>query len=435
MKKALSLILCLIFVLGCFPLTALADDTTIEGDGDTSISLTLTVPEPVVLDSISVTPPTKTEYNVGDSLDTAGMVVTATYSDESTKDVTADAALSGFDSSAAGEVTVTVSYTEGDVTKTATFTVTIIEPIVTTYTISVSADPAEGGTVSGGGTYNENASVTVTATANDNYTFVKWTENGEQVSTDASYTFNATANRTLVAVFEAEEVIYTVTVEPGEGSGDAFTVQSTTVISQSEMVAGNYDQTKGCFYDGGGTVYYQLPQQCSFIAPDGQEFDYWLVSSSQGTVGTWSSGGNIDIASCGNLTVTAYWKAAEPQNSVTLSIPATININYGETQTPFDIVVKSAVFNSEHGEIDIELYDSAFSCATHDGTIPFTMTTNGNNAGQWDSSGGAHAAFELFSDLEYPYTCQGFINITPEAWAAAKPGSYTATLRVGVSLW
>lgn len=423
MKKALSLVLCLILVLGCFPLTALADDTTIEGDGDTSISLTLTVPEPVVLDSISVTPPTKTEYNVGDSLDTAGMVVTATYSDESTKDVTADATLSGFDSSSAGEVTVTVSYTEGDVTKTATFTVTIVEPVTTTYTISVSADPAEGGTVSGGGTYDENEAVTVTATESDNYSFVKWTENGEQVSTDASYTFTATADRTLVAVFEAEEVIYTVTVEPGDGVGTAFTVDSSTIITRADKIAGNYDQTKGCFYlDDSGIVYYVLPPQCSFTAPDGKEFDCWECSFG----GTFAGGTDFDIASTGNFTITALWKAAEPQKSITLSIPATINVNYGDAQTAFDVSVTAATFD---GMASIEFFGSSFTSTAHDGTIPFTVTSNGMDAG--NLSNGAFGIC-VYSNTELPYTCQGFINISTDAWAAAKPGSYTATLKIGV---
>ena len=77
MKKLLSIVLCLILVVGCFPLTTLADgDTTIEGDGEASITLTTGVPE---LDSITVTPPTKTEYNVGEDLDTTGMVVMANY--------------------------------------------------------------------------------------------------------------------------------------------------------------------------------------------------------------------------------------------------------------------------------------------------------------------------------------------------------------------
>ncbi|MDD4509325.1 MAG: DUF6273 domain-containing protein [Oscillospiraceae bacterium] len=72
------------------------------------------------------------------------------------------------------------------------------------YTISVSASPEAGGSVTGDGKFDENASRTVTAKANTNYHFVKWTESGTQVSTNASYTFNLTADRTLVAVFEAD---------------------------------------------------------------------------------------------------------------------------------------------------------------------------------------------------------------------------------------
>lgn len=60
------------------------------------------------------------------------------------------------------------------------------------------------GTVSGGGTFTYGNSVTVTAAANaEKAHFTGWQENGQTVSTDASYTFTATAARTLVAVFEA----------------------------------------------------------------------------------------------------------------------------------------------------------------------------------------------------------------------------------------
>lgn len=76
-------------------------------------------------------------------------------------------------------------------------------PPVATYTITVSASPAAGGTVSGGCSVGTGTSVTVTATANADYRFVKWTEGGKQVSTSASYTFSATSNRTLVAIFES----------------------------------------------------------------------------------------------------------------------------------------------------------------------------------------------------------------------------------------
>ena len=53
------------------------------------------------------------------------MTVTAVYSDESTKDVTAEAVLSGYDKDAEGTQEITVTYTEGDAEATATFNVTV----------------------------------------------------------------------------------------------------------------------------------------------------------------------------------------------------------------------------------------------------------------------------------------------------------------------
>lgn len=73
-----------------------------------------------------------------------------------------------------------------------------------TYTVSVSADPTNGGTVTGGGTYEQGQSCTVRATAATGYTFQKWTENGSQVSTNTNYTFTVTSNRSLVAHFTAQ---------------------------------------------------------------------------------------------------------------------------------------------------------------------------------------------------------------------------------------
>ncbi len=68
------------------------------------------------------------------------------------------------------------------------------------YTISVST--GEGGTVAGGGCYTYGSSVTLTATPVTGYEFVKWTENGQEVSRNESYSFSAYANRILVAHFK-----------------------------------------------------------------------------------------------------------------------------------------------------------------------------------------------------------------------------------------
>ena len=92
-----------------------------------------------------------------------------------------------------------------------------LELPVVNHTITVSANPAEGGVVTGGGEFEETDEITVKAVANDGYEFVNWTENEEEVSTDAEYTFAVLADRALVANFEkaapATETIYFIDVK------------------------------------------------------------------------------------------------------------------------------------------------------------------------------------------------------------------------------
>lgn len=70
-------------------------------------------------------------------------------------------------------------------------------------TISVAADPPEGGTVSGGGMASDGMTVTVGAevAASGKFSFIGWQENGGTVSDNAEYTFPVTGNRDLTAVF------------------------------------------------------------------------------------------------------------------------------------------------------------------------------------------------------------------------------------------
>lgn len=75
---------------------------------------------------------------------------------------------------------------------------------VPTYNVAVSANPAAGGTVSGGGTYAQGSQATVRAIMNEGYDFVGWFENGSKVSSNADYTFTVSGARTLEARFEVE---------------------------------------------------------------------------------------------------------------------------------------------------------------------------------------------------------------------------------------
>lgn len=73
-------------------------------------------------DSIKVTDPLQTEYKVGEDLNTEGMVVTAVYSDGTTREISKETySVTGYDKNTAGDQKVTVTYAG----KTDTFTVTV----------------------------------------------------------------------------------------------------------------------------------------------------------------------------------------------------------------------------------------------------------------------------------------------------------------------
>jgi len=75
------------------------------------------------------------------------------------------------------------------------------------YIITTTANPANQGFVSGAGTYTYNQSVTVTATpASSCYSFVKWLIGSNTVSFNSSYSFTATNNVNLTALFTYSEV-------------------------------------------------------------------------------------------------------------------------------------------------------------------------------------------------------------------------------------
>ena len=73
---------------------------------------------------------------------------------------------------------------------------------VMNYTVTLFPVPfIFSGTVSGGGDYPANTSVTVTASPAANHQFLGWVENGAVVSSNSSYTFTLQRDRNLLAVF------------------------------------------------------------------------------------------------------------------------------------------------------------------------------------------------------------------------------------------
>lgn len=164
------------------------------------------------------------------------------------------------------------------------------------YTITVSANPSNGGTVTGGGSYNQGQSCTVSATANNGFTFTNWTENGSVVSTQANYTFTVTGNRNLVANFQGQQQSYTITVSANPTNGGTVT--------------------------GGGV--YQQGQQCTVSATPatGYTFLRWTENGTQV-----STNANYTFTVTGNRNLVAQFQ----QQNYTISVSA--NPSNGGTVT------------------------------------------------------------------------------------------------------
>ncbi|MDZ4132272.1 MAG: InlB B-repeat-containing protein, partial [Dethiobacteria bacterium] len=103
------------------------------------------------------------------------------------------------------------------------------EEEITIYEIKLNAFPAEGGTVNGAGSYASDSTATVKATANEGYSFIRWNEKDEKISSDAELSFKVLSDRELTAIFEiiAEE-------EP-----EAFTLTLTSNPSDSGTLEGS----------------------------------------------------------------------------------------------------------------------------------------------------------------------------------------------------
>lgn len=162
-------------------------------------------PTPVTLASIAVSDP-KTAFTVGDTFEFGG-VVTATYDDGNTKDVTTDATFSGYDMASAGTQTVTVSYTEGEVTKTTTYDITVSAP-VTLVSIAVSGTPTKKEYKDGDAFDPEG--LVVTGTYSDAST-APITEGIEWTITPATLTAGTTSVSVVAKAGEKTSEEYTVT--------------------------------------------------------------------------------------------------------------------------------------------------------------------------------------------------------------------------------
>ena len=291
------------------------------------------------------------------------------------------------------------------------------------YTISVSANPTNGGTVNGGGTYNHGQSCTVTADDNSGYTFLRWTENGTQVSTNAIYTFTVTGPRTLVAQFQQQTYTITATANPTNGGTATVSGNGTFTYNQQCTLTAtpnsHYSFTnwkKGNNVVSPNAIYtFNVTESASYTANFTQDPQYTITATANpANGGSVSGGGTYYQGQTCNLTAT-------PANSnytfsnwteggqvvqgagATYSFPVTANrtlvANFTYTPPTYTITVSANPSNggtvSGGGQ-----YQQGQTCtliATNNPGFTFDhWTRNGTTI-----SGGATISFTVTSDATY----------------------------------
>ncbi|MDP3848988.1 MAG: InlB B-repeat-containing protein [Luteolibacter sp.] len=117
---------------------------------------------------------------------------------------------------------------------------TLLANFAAGFTVTTTPSFAPGGSVSGGGGYATGGVVTLLATPATGYRFTGWSESGAMVSASNSISFNATANRTLIANFVP--IVGIVNTTPGmigfawPASAAGWVLQESTDLSPESWV-------------------------------------------------------------------------------------------------------------------------------------------------------------------------------------------------------
>ena len=107
--------------------------------------------------------------------------------------------------------------------------------IPNTYTVDLTSESVEKGSVTGSGTYDYLESVTISATPELGYSFLGWYSGASQVSTQASYTFSMPYN-SLSYVAKFNTISYSLTVTSEDTNKGTVTGSGTYPYKQSRSI-------------------------------------------------------------------------------------------------------------------------------------------------------------------------------------------------------
>ena len=228
------------------------------------------------------------------------------------------------------------------------------------YMITVEASPAEGGTVTGGGSYHYGDMVTLAATPNQGYVFVSWNDG----VTTSSRTVSVTGNASYTAIFSEEGVTtYTIIVKPNDPSlgsttgGGTYPEGSVITISavaehQAHFVNWNDNNT-----DNPRTI--TVTRDATYVANFETDQMYTItVESGDIHMGSVAGGGTFAAGTVITISANAF------------DGYYFIGWNDGNAENPRNITVtQNAAYKALFSQNAVVTYTLAVMCNTSEGTV------------------------------------------------------------------
>ena len=233
------------------------------------------------------------------------------------------------------------------VVENATYTAYFGEIPINYYTISTTVNPTGAGTVTGGGTFQEGSSITLTATANSGYTFDHWQDG----NTDNPRTITVTQNATYTAYFTQDEYTINVYASPSNGGsvtgggtyhyGETITLTATpnsgfefagwddgiSTNPRTITVTGNANYT--AIFNEVGATYYTVNTS---VSPAG--------AGSVTGGGTFEEGTVIVLEAVANMGYTfSHWNDGNTSNPRTVTVTGNISFTAYFNQNSYTITV------------------------------------------------------------------------------------------------
>ena len=281
---------------------------------------------------------------------------------------------------------------------------------INTYEVTASANPAEGGSVSGAGTFNHGSTCTLTATANTGYTFVNWTKNGTAVSTNSTYSFAVTESGSYVANFSLNSYTITATVEPAEGGsvtgGGTFNHGASCTLTATTNVGYTFaNWTKnGTVVSTDASYTFTVTETAEYVAHfNAITFDITASANP-------AEGGNVVGAGTYNY-------------GATCTLSATANVGY-----TFDNWTQDGTIVSSEASFSITVNEDA-SYVANFSLNSYTITVEADPAeGGTADGGGTFNHGETCTLTATPNGDYNFVNWTKNGTVVSANASYTFTV-------